>query len=325
MRYALCLAALFALCAEAGETTILNASYDVSREFYQDYDALFVEHWRAAHGETVTVHQSHGGSSTQARAVLDGLEADVVTMNQATDVDMLASKGLVATDWRERLPDRASPYTSTIVLLVRKGNPKAIRDWDDLVRDGVAVIVPNPKTSGNGRYSYLAAWDHGLAGGDAAKAEAFVKALFAHVPVLDTGGRAATTTFVERGIGDVLLTFENEVHLIAKDFARADFEVVYPRRSVLAEAPVAVVAPVVDKRGTRALAEDYLAWLWSEPAQALVVKHHFRPRRASVPTQDSPAITLFTVEEVFGSWVEAQRVHFADGGTFDRIYQPGSH
>ena len=279
----LCLAVAVSLLsspAEAiGSTTLLNASFDVTREFYQDFNRAFDTHWKSLGGEPVTINQSHGGSSKQARAVIDGLEADVVTMNQSTDIDALSEKKLVAPDWKQKFPNNAAPFSSTILFLVRKGNPKAIKDWPDLVRPGVQVILPNPKTSGNGRYSYLAAWGYALNAGnrDEQKAREFVKALFANVPVLDAGGRGATTTFAQRGIGDVLLTFENEVHLTIAELGADKFDIVVPSVSVLAEAPVAVVDTVVDKRGTRKIAEDYLRYHFSDEGQELAAKHYFRP------------------------------------------------
>ena len=262
------------------DTSLLNVSYDVTREFYRDFNAAFVRHWRDKTGHTVTVKQSHGGSSKQVRAVADGLEADVVTMNQANDIDLLYQRGrLLPADWRARLPHNSVPYTSTTVFLVRKGNPKRIRDWDDLVRPDVSVILPNPKTSGNGRYSYLAAWGYAVRkGADPAAAREFVARLFRNVPVLDTGGRGATTTFIQRGIGDVLLTFENEVFLIQRELGGDQFETVYPSISVLAENPVAVVDKFADRHGTRTVAQAYLEYLYSEPGQELIARHHFRPR-----------------------------------------------
>ncbi|HVY04470.1 MAG TPA: sulfate ABC transporter substrate-binding protein [Burkholderiales bacterium] len=311
--------------ATAG-VAILNVSYDVTREFYRDFDAAFVEYWKAQSGETVSVNQSHGGSSRQARAVLDGLDADVVTMNQANDIDLLAERGrLVARDWAKRLPHNGAPYTSTTLFLVRKGNPKHIRDWDDLVRPGTSVVLPNPKTSGNGRYGYLAAWGYVVKkGGSEQQARDFVTRLFRNVPILDVGGRGATTTFVQRGIGDVLVTFENEVHLIRKELGDA-FEVVYPSLSIEAENPVAVVDRVVDKRGTRKVATAYLEYLYSDTGQRLAARHFFRPRDARILAEHAGTFgkttELFTVEEVFGGWKNAQAVHFSDGGNFDQIYQ----
>ena len=316
------------LCAAPGgaraDAQLLNVSYDVTREFYKDVNAAFVRAWREQVHETVVINQSHGGSSKQARAVIDGLQADVVTMNQASDIDMLHELGdLVPADWAKRLPEHSAPTTSTSVFLVRKGNPQKIHDWNDIVRPGVAVIVPNPKTSGNGRYSYLAAWGYALrTGRSPGQAREFVAALFKNVPVLDGGGRAATTTFVERKIGDVLLTFENEVFLIKQELGGDAFEVVYPSISVLAENPVSVVDKVVDKKGTRRVAQAYLEFLYSEAGQALAVKHHLRPRSAKLLAANPdtfPRLKLFTVEEQFGGWKQAQKQHFDDGATFDAI------
>ncbi|HKY63083.1 MAG TPA: sulfate ABC transporter substrate-binding protein [bacterium] len=307
--------------------SLLNVSYDVTREFYKDVNANFATFWKQKAGEDVTIQQSHGGSTKQARSVIDGLEADVVTMNQQTDVDAIAEIGkLIPTDWRTRLPNNSAPYTSTIVFLVRKGNPKAIKDWNDLVKPGVSVVVPNPKTSGNGRYSYLAAYGYALKtnGNDPAKAKDFVGKLFKNVPVLDTGGRGASTTFVQRGIGDVLLTFESEVLLIKKDAGGEAFEPVVPSVSVEAEAPVAWVDKYVNKHGTLNLAKGYLEYLYSPAGQELAAKHYLRPRSAEVLAKYSaqfPKIGLFSVDQVFGSWKQAQKEHFADGGLFDQIYQ----
>jgi sulfate transport system substrate-binding protein len=311
--------------ARGADDTLLNVSYDVSREFYQEFNAAFVKHWRAKTGRSVQIRQSHGGSSKQARAVIDGLEADVVTMNQAMDIFAIARLGKqVSPDWRSRFPSNSAPYTSTIVFLAREGNPKNIRDWDDLVRPGIKVILPNPKTSGNGRYTYLAAYGHALvaSGGNAEAARSFVSKLLAQAPVFDTGGRAATTTFAQRGIGDVLVTFESEVFLAVREFGSAAFEVIYPRRSIDAEAPVAVVDKVVDKRGTRALAAEYLSHLYSVEAQEIAARHYLRPRIPEVARKYAdrfPSVELFTVDEVFGGWEEAERVHFAAGGVLDQL------
>lgn len=322
------LAVLFAALAGAvaAPPDILNVSYDVTREFYQEYNAAFAGDYQAKHGVTPKIDLSNGGSSKQARAVIDGLEADVVTMNQETDIDAIAQAGLIAPDWKKRLPDNAAPYTSTIVFLVRKGNPKGIKDWNDLVKPGVSVIVPNPKTSGNGRYSYLAAWAYAKAqpSGDDATATKFVQALFKNVPVLETGGRAATTTFVQKELGDVLLTFESEVQQIIKTFSPGQFAIVYPSQSILAEAPVSVVDKVVDKRGTRELATAFLDYLWSDQGQRLAAKFYFRPRSAKILAENAalfPPIPLVGVAQVFGGWAAAQKTHFADGGIFDQIYQ----
>ncbi len=305
--------------------TLLNVSYDVTREFYKDYNAAFVQHWKTKTGGTLTINQSHGGSSKQARSVIDGLAADVVTMNNFLDIDMLAEKaGLIPKNWAGRLPNQSTPYFSTIQFIVRKGNPKRIRDWDDLVKPGVSVVIPNPKTSGNGRYSYLAAWGFALKqhNHDEAKARAFVGALFGNVPVLDTGGRGATTTFAQRGIGDALLTFENEVALTIKELGADGLEVVVPPVSILAENPVVWVDKVVKKHGTEALAKAYLEYLYSPEAQQLAAKHHFRPHDAAVLAKFPdrfPKQELFTVDAVFGGWQKAQTIHFNDGGIFDQI------
>lgn len=317
---------LFAGPVLAGPSNILNVSYDVTREFYQEYNAMFALAYKKERGLAPTVDLSNGGSSKQARAVIDGLEADVVTMNQQTDIDAIARAGLIAGNWKTRLPNNSAPYTSTIVFLVRKGNPKAIKDWGDLVRPGISVIVPNPKTSGNGRYSYLAAWAYAKSrpGGSNAAAEEFVTALFKNAPVLETGGRAATNTFVQKEIGDVLLTFESEVLQITKVFSPDKFDVVYPPLSILAEAPVSVVDQVVDRRGTRELATAYLEYLWSDDGQKLAVQSYFRPRSEKLLAENAalfPPIKLASVDEVFGGWNAVQEAHFADGGYFDRIYQ----
>lgn len=309
---------------QTAERHLLNVSFDVSREFYQGYNDWFVKEWQAKHQEKIVVDASHGGSSKQARAVIDGLEADVVTLNQETDITILQEKGLVKTDWRKAFPHHSSPFTSTIVFLVRKGNPKKIKDWSDLVRSDVKVIIPNPKTSGNGRYSYLAAWAYAKKQKDDEKAPRdFIEKLFRNVPVLDTGGRAATTTFVQRGLGDVLLTFENEVLLITKQFNPNDFEVVYPSLSILAELPVAVVDKVAAKHKTQDLAQAYLQSLFSPASQQLAAKHYYRPQREEVKAQYRelfPEIPLVTIDEAFGGWAKAQAQHFKDGGEFDQIY-----
>ena len=307
------------------QQSLLNVSYDVTRELYKDINPAFAAAWKARTGETVTINQSHAGSSKQAMSVVNGLEADVVTMNQSNDIDLVASRGgLLPADWAKRLPNNSAPYTSTTVFLVRKGNPKAIRDWDDLVKPAVQVIVPNPKTSGNGRYTYLAAWGYVLKkGGDPAQARDFVTRLFKNVPILDAGGRAATTTFTQRNIGDVLVTFENEVLLIKKELGGDAFDIVYPSVSILAEPPVALVDKVVDKRGTRKLAQAYLDFLYSPEGQEIVAKHYFRPRLDSVVKKHAAEfkpLQLFTIDEVFGGWQKAQKIHFDDGGLFDQIY-----
>jgi sulfate/thiosulfate transport system substrate-binding protein len=297
----------------------------VTREFYKELNPAFVKYWKDKTGEEVIIKQSHGGSSKQARAVVDGLAADVITMNRSPDIDILYEKGkLIPKDWAKRLPNASAPTASTSVFLVRKGNPKKIQDWDDLIKSNVSVIIPNPKTSGNGKYSYLAAWGYILKnGGNDADAKAFVTKLFQHVPVLDTGGRGATTTFAQRDIGDVLLTFENEVALIKEELGADKFEVVYPPRSILAENPIALVDKVVDKKKSRTVAQGYLDFHYSEQGQAIAAHHHLRPQ---VPTAASkyqssfPTIALFTVEELFGSWSNAEKTHFVDGAIFDQIY-----
>lgn len=308
------------------ETNLLNVSYDVARDFYKDYNPLFQKHWEQTTGAKVEVRQSHGGSSKQARAVADGLEADVVTMNQATDVDFLAEKGLVAKDYPSKFPNNASPYTSTMVFIVRKGNPKGIKDWDDIAKPGaVQLIIPHPKNTGNGRYSYLAAWGYALQqpGGNDKSAQEFVANWLKNAPLFGQGGRDATTTFMQRRIGDVLVTFESEAELIAREFGRGGFEVVYPSRSILAEFPVAVVEKVVDKKGTRKVATAYLEYLWSKEGQENAANNYLRPRDAEVLKKYSdrfPQIETFTVDEVFGGWSKAAATHFKDGGTFDQIY-----
>lgn len=301
---------------------LLNVSYDVTREFYKDFNPAFVQYWKDKTGETVTINQSHGGSSKQARAVIDGLEADVITMNRSADIDVLAQKArLIPANWQTRLPNNSVPSASPTVFLVRKGNPKHIKDWDDLVRPGVAVVIPNPKTSGNGKYSYLGAWGYiTQKGGDATKARQFVTELFKHVSVLDTGGRGATTTFAQREIGDVLLTFENEVHLIQQEFGDDKYEAVYPSLTVLAENPVAWVDKVVDKKGTRKLAQAYLEYHFSPQGQAIAAKHYLRPQVTDAGQPVFKKVNTFTVKQAFGSWSDAEQTHFNDGGVFDQIY-----
>ena len=315
--------AVVPFAARAADVELLNVSYDVARELYKDINPAFVAEWKKSTGDTVTIKQSHGGSSKQARAVADGLEASVVTMNQANDIDMLADRGLVAKDWAKKFPDNAAPYYSTMVFLVRKGNPKGIKDWADLAKPGVKVVIPNPKTAGNGRYTYLAAWGSVIKkGGTEAQARDLVGKIFKNVPVLDAGGRAATTTFTQRQIGDALVTFENEVNLVRAEFGN-DFEVVYPSISVLAESPVAVVDKVVDRKGIRKQATGYLNFLYSETGQAIGAKHYMRVRNEKVMKQfaaNYKPIKLFTVDDVFGGWRAAQKRHFDDGGEFDKIY-----
>jgi len=308
-----------------GQSTLLNVSYDPTREFYQQFNAAFVRQHKANSGESVSIRQSHGGSGKQARAIVDGLEADVATLALAYDIDALAQRELLPTSWQKRLPHNSAPYTSTIVFLVRKGNPKQIRDWADLVRPGVAVVMPNPKTSGGARWAYLAAWGYALrqAAGDEGKAQEFVGKLLRNVPVLDAGARAATTTFVERGIGDALLTWENEAHLAVKELGPDKVEIITPSLSILAEPAVALVDKYADKHGTRKLAEAYLAYLYSPEGQEIAARNYYRPREARIGARYSgnfPNLRLFTVDEVFGGWIKAQRVHFADGGTFDRLF-----
>jgi len=312
----------------AGGQTLLNVSYDPTRELYVAINAAFIKQWQAKTGKTVQIRQSHGGSGAQARAVSDGLEADVVTLALAYDIDAVQKAGLISDPgWQKRLPQNSAPYTSTIVFLVRKGNPKGIKDWSDLVKPGIRVITPNPKTSGGARWNYLAAWEYGKrsGGGTDARGREFVAQLFKNVPVLDSGARGATTTFVQRGIGDVLLAWENEAYLAVGE-GRGQVEIVVPSLSILAEPPVAVVDKVVDKKGTRAAAEAYLQFLYSPEGQAIAARHHYRPRDATVAAKYAGTfaqVKLFTIDEAFGGWQNAQKAHFADGGTFDQIYRPG--
>ena len=314
------------LSVYAADVTLLNVSYDPTRELYQDYNAAFAKYWKAKSGDNVTVKQSHGGSGKQARAIIDGLEADVATLALAYDVDQLSDKGkLIPKDWQKRLQHNSSPYTSTIVFLVRKGNPKKIKDWNDLVKPGISVITPNPKTSGGARWNYLAAWAYALKqnNNDEAKAKEFVGKLFKNVPVLDSGARGSTTTFVERGIGDVLLAWENEAFLAKKELGPDKVEIIVPSLSILAEPPVTVVDKVVDKRKTRAVAEAYLQYLYSEEGQEIAAKNYYRPTLASVAKKyeaQFPKVNLITIDDVFGGWTKAQKTHFADGGVFDQIY-----
>ena len=313
--------------AQAADITLLNVSYDPTRELYQDYNTAFSKYWKAKTGDNVTIKASHGGSGKQARAIIDGLDADVATLALAYDVDQLYEKGkLIPKDWQKRLGHNSAPYTSTIVLLVRKGNPKKIKDWNDVVRPGVSVITPNPKTSGGARWNYLAAWAYALKtnNNDEAKAKEFVAKLFKNVPVLDTGARGATTTFVERGIGDVLLAWENEALLAQKELGPDKFEIVVPSLSILAEPTVTVVDKVVDKRKTRAVATAYLEYLYSEEGQEIAAQNYYRPTLDSVAKKYEskfPKVNLVKIDEVFGGWQKAQKTHFADGGTFDEIYQ----
>ncbi|MDO9180544.1 MAG: sulfate ABC transporter substrate-binding protein [Agitococcus sp.] len=326
IRLGLAIAGLSFAGATFADSTLLNVSYDVTRELYKDINPAFQKVWQAdPKNGVLTINQSHGGSSKQVLSVQNGLEADVVTMNQATDIDLLAKSGLVSTDWRKQFPNGAAPYSSTTVFLVRQGNPKNIKDWSDLIRPDVAVILANPKTSGNGRYAYLAAWGYAKKKfGSDEKAKEFTKNLLAHVPVLDAGGRGATTTFTQRGIGDVLITFENEAFLVDKEISDTKFDVIYPSISIQADAPVAIVNKVVDKKDTRAVAKAYLDFLYSPEAQEVIAKNYLRPRLASVAkkyNQQFKPIKLFTVEDVFGGWDKAQQTHFVDGGSFDQIYE----
>ncbi|CAD5106460.1 sulfate ABC transporter substrate-binding protein [Zestomonas carbonaria] len=320
------LAAGLALASGAQAATLLNVSYDVMRDFYKEYNPAFQKHWQAEGNKAVNIQMSHGGSSKQARAVIDGLPADVITMNMATDINALADNGgLVPQDWAARLPDNSAPFTSATVFIVRKGNPKELKDWPDLLKDGVQVVVPNPKTSGNGRYTYLSAWGYVLQnGGDENKAKEFVGKLFKQVPVLDTGGRAATTTFIQNQIGDVLVTFENEAEMIAREFGRGSFEVVYPSVSAEAEPPVAVVDKVVDRKGTRKEAEAYLKYLWSDEAQRIAANNYLRPRNPAILAEFAdrfPKVEFLPVVKTFGEWPQIQQTHFNDGGVFDQIYK----
>jgi sulfate transport system substrate-binding protein len=311
--------------AAGKEITLLNVSYDPTRELYQDYNSAFARHWQEKTGDKVTIRQSHAGSGKQARAVIDGLDADVVTLALAYDVDALWEKGkLIPQDWQKRLPNNSAPYTSTIVLVVRQGNPKQIKDWDDLIRPGVSVITPNPKTSGGARWNYLAAWGYALKkfDGEESKARDFVARIFKNVPILDTGARGATTTFVQRGIGDVLIAWENEALLTIKDSGQGEFELVAPSLSILAEPPVTWVDKVVNRRGTRAVAQAYLEYLYSLEGQEIAAKHYYRPRLETVGKKYAPSfpeVTLFTIDDVFGGWQKAQKTHFDEGGVFDQI------
>ncbi len=319
----------FAIPAPAvSNVTLLNVSYDPTREFYQDFNSAFAKYWKAKTGQNVTVRQSHGGSGKQARAVIDGLEADVVTLALAYDVDALHEHGnLIPGNWQSRLSHNSAPYASTIVFLVRKGNPKKIKDWGDLIKPGVSVITPNPKTSGGARWNYLAAWGYALERykGNQEKAREFVTQLYKHVPILDSGARGATTTFVQRGTGDVLLAWENEAFLAINELGRDKFEIVVPSLSILAEPPVTVVDKVADKHGTQVVARAYLEYLYSPVGQELAAKHYYRPVDGKVAARYAkvfPKLKLMTVDKVFGGWQKAQKTHFADGGIFDRIYQP---
>jgi sulfate transport system substrate-binding protein len=330
MRKPLYLALLLLVLAlpAAAQIKLLNVSYDPTRELYQDFNGAFAKVWKGKSGQSVTVQQSHGGSGKQARSVIDGLEADVVTLALAYDVDAVAKSGLIDKNWQTRLPNNSTPYTSTIVFLVRKGNPKKIKDWDDLVRPGVAVITPNPKTSGGARWNYLAAWGWALKKtGSEAKAKEFVSRLYKNVPILDTGARGSTVTFVERGIGDVLVAWENEALLAVRELGgKGAFVVVAPSSSILAEPPVAVVDKVAAKHKTAAVAKAYLEYLYSPEGQEIAAKHYYRPRLEAVAKKYAnqfPQLTLFTIDQVFGGWTRAQKTHFDDGGVFDQIYGAG--
>ena len=308
------------------QKTLLNVSYDPTRELYKEFNPAFIKHWQAKTGESISFKQAHGGSGSQARAVIDGLEADVVTLALAGDVDAIANKGLLSADWQKRLPWNSAPYTSAIVFLVRKGNPKGIRDWSDLVKAGISVITPNPKTSGGARWNYLAAWGYELARTkkNESKAMEFVTAIYKNVPVLDSGARGSTTTFVERGIGDAFISWENEAFLAVNELGKDKLEIVVPSISILAEPTVAVVDKVVDKRKTRAIAQAYLEYLYSPEGQEIAAKHYYRPRLLETGkkyAKNFAQVKLFTIDEVFGGWTKAHKQHFADGAVFDQIYQ----
>jgi sulfate transport system substrate-binding protein len=312
--------------AASSKVTLMNVSYDPTRELYQDYNTAFAQYWKSKTGQDVVINQSHGGSGKQARAVIDGLPADVVTLALAYDIDAISQNGgLIASNWQSRLPNNSSPYTSTIVFLVRKGNPKHIKDWNDLVRPGLSVVTPNPKTSGGARWNYLAAWGYALHQNknDQAKARQFVTQLYKNVPVLDSGARGATTTFVQRGIGDVLIAWENEAFLAVKELGKDKLEIVVPSYSILAEPPVAVVDKVANKRGTAAVATAYVQYMYSDEGQEIAARHYYRPRTKAIADRYAwqfPRLNLFTVNDVFGGWQNAQKTHFADGGVFDQIY-----
>ena len=313
--------------AYAAEVSLLNVSYDPTRELYQDFNKSFAALWKSKSGDDLKIKQSHGGSGKQARAVIDGLAADVVTLALAYDIDEIANRGFIAKDWQKRLPNSSAPYTSTIVLLVRKGNPKNIKDWNDLARPGISVITPNPKTSGGARWNHLAAWGYALKqpGGNEKTAQEFLSKIYKNVPVLDSGARGSTTTFVERGIGDVLLTWENEALLAIKDLGPEKVEIVVPSLSILAEPPVTIVDKVVDRRGTRKIAEAYLQHLYSDEGQEIAGKHYYRPTNEKIAAKYAsqfPKVKLLTVDEIAGGWTKAQKAHFADGGIFDQIYLP---
>lgn len=317
---------VMALASSLGAQTLLNVSYDPTRELYVDINKAFIAAWQKTSGQTIKIDQSHGGSGKQARAVIDGLEADVVTLALAYDIDAIGTEAkLLDPAWQKEFPQNSSPYTSTIVFVVRKGNPKQVKDWDDLVKPGIQVITPNPKTSGGARWNYLAAWGYALKKqGSDAKAKDFIKALYKNVPVLDTGARGSTTTFAQRGLGDVFISWENEAYLIQKEFGADKFDIIAPSVSILAEPPVAIVDKVVDKKGTRKIAEAYLKFLYTPEAQEVIVRNFYRPRDAAVAQKHQKSflpVKLFTIDEVFGGWTKAQATHFADGGIFDQIYQ----
>jgi len=325
---ALILGSVLAGFVSGGTLTFLNVSYDPTREFYEEFNAAFARHWKAKTGQIVVIRQSHGGSGKQARAVIDGLQASVVSLALAYDIDAIAERSrLLPANWQSRLPNNSCPYTSTLIFLVRKGNPKKIEDWDDLIRDGISVITPNPKTSGAARWNYLAAWGYALKknGGQQAKARDFVTRLFRNVPVLDSGARGSTTTFVEREIGDVLINWENEILLAERELGKDKVELVVPSVSIIAEPPVALVDKVADKRGTRTVAQAYLEYLYSNEGQEIAGKNYYRPvdpRALSKYAAQFPTVDMFTIDEVFGGWQKAQKTHFADGGVFDQIYLP---
>ncbi len=322
---AVLLASLIISSNASAERALLNVSYDPTRELYQEFNASFIKQWQAKKGEKVIIRQSHGGSGKQARSVIDGLEADVVTLALANDINAIAEKSkLLTEDWQKRLARNSTPYTSTIIFLVRKGNPKGIKDWNDLARPGVAVITPNPKTSGGAQWNYLAAWEYGKRNFGEARAKEFVADIYKNVPVLDSGARGSTTTFVERGVGDVFISWENEAFLAIKEYGPGKFEMVVPSLRILAEPPVAIVDKVVDKKGTRDLAEAYLQYLYSEEGQEIAAKNFYRPSNQKVSekyVKQFPVITMFRIDEAFGGWKNAHKIHFSDGGTFDQIYQ----
>ncbi len=320
--------AVVAQSATAAEISLLNVSYDPTRELYQEFNQAFAKHWKETTGDTVTIKQSHGGSGKQARSVIDGIDADVVTLALASDIDAIAQRGAIKTDWQKGFANNNSPYTSTIVFLVRKGNPEQIKDWGDLVKPGISVITPNPKTSGGARWNYLAAWGYALKqpGGNEESAKAFVGKLYKQVPVLDSGARGSTTTFVERGIGDVLLAWENEALLAIKELGPDKVEIVAPSISILAEPPVAIVDKVVDKKGSRKVAQAYLQYLYTDVGQDIAGKNYYRPTSEKIAAkyaQQFPDVKLFTIEDVAGGWDKVQKAHFGDGGIFDQIYVPG--